>query len=212
MDADIPKRAPARHQPTQKRGEARVEHILDCTEKLILEGGLLDLSTNRIARAADMSIGGIYRYFPDKEAILAALCRRELDRILDILLAIGADRDRPITIASFMEELSAAVSRADFPEFTPISQIAEGMGSVPALDAVWDAYAAKVNAWLVDILERIGTSMPRPRLEKLATFAFAVYSAASGQTFRALGGIDADVRVWRRVAIQALLEAVLQEA
>jgi AcrR family transcriptional regulator len=39
------------------------------------------LSTNRIAAVAGVSIGTLYQYFPDRQAIVAALVQRELEAI-----------------------------------------------------------------------------------------------------------------------------------
>jgi AcrR family transcriptional regulator len=38
------------------------------------------VSTNRIAKAAGVSVGSLYQYFPDKEAIFAALLERHVER------------------------------------------------------------------------------------------------------------------------------------
>ena len=43
------------------------------------------LSTNRIAKVAGVSIGSLYQYFPDKEAVLIALADREVQALRDRL-------------------------------------------------------------------------------------------------------------------------------
>jgi len=50
-----------------------VEAILRATTELVGEGGLHGLTTNHIARRAGVSVGSLYRYFPDKESIIAEL-------------------------------------------------------------------------------------------------------------------------------------------
>lgn len=70
----------ARRTPTQERAQATVDAILEATAQLLVEEGMARLSTNRIARRAGVSVGTLYQYFPDKNAIVAALGELTLDR------------------------------------------------------------------------------------------------------------------------------------
>src|SRR5262245_39298505 len=67
-------RAPARA-PTTGR-HAVIDAIVDSAHQLLAQSGYAAVSTNRIARAANISIGALYHYFPNKEAIVAELARR----------------------------------------------------------------------------------------------------------------------------------------
>ncbi|MGW0325589.1 TetR/AcrR family transcriptional regulator [Nocardia sp. NPDC003183] len=59
-------RGPPRRQPTQDRAEATRNQILDAAPELFGERGITETSTNRIAVAAGVSIGTVYRYFSDR--------------------------------------------------------------------------------------------------------------------------------------------------
>ena len=61
-------------QPTQERAKVTVEAMLEATEQLLRDGERI--STNRIAKRAGVSIGSLYQYFPDKQALLAELALR----------------------------------------------------------------------------------------------------------------------------------------
>ncbi len=76
-----------RQPPRQQRSRARVELILDAAERTFGELGYGRTTTNHIADAAGISVGSLYRWFPDKEAI----ARQLVDRYLDELSA-QADR------------------------------------------------------------------------------------------------------------------------
>lgn len=76
-----------RRRPQQARSRARFDAILDAADAVFLELGYDEATTNHIAAAADTSIGSIYRFFPDKEAILVALAERYGAR----MLAVGAE-------------------------------------------------------------------------------------------------------------------------
>lgn len=70
-------RAQAASRRTRLAPEARRNLILDATAALILEGGLSAVSMERVAVRVAVSKGLIYNYFPTRDALLAALLRRE---------------------------------------------------------------------------------------------------------------------------------------
>lgn len=63
----------ARKQPRQQRSTQTRRDILEAAARVFSEHGYAAGTTNRIAAAADVSIGSLYQYFPNKDAILAAL-------------------------------------------------------------------------------------------------------------------------------------------
>lgn len=64
-----------------------VRRILDAAKTVLIERGYDDATTNRIAEAAGISPGSLYQYFPNKEAIIAAVVDRYTDRIADRVTA-----------------------------------------------------------------------------------------------------------------------------
>jgi AcrR family transcriptional regulator len=73
--------AAMRRKPTQQRGEERVQQILDATVELVLEIGTDSITTNHIARRADVNVGTVYHFFKDKFEIFRAV----IGRILSVL-------------------------------------------------------------------------------------------------------------------------------
>jgi len=71
-----------RKSPTQARAEHTVDAILEAAAQILQSDGEEKLNTNRIAERAGFSIGTLYQYFADKEAIIAALAERERDKVL----------------------------------------------------------------------------------------------------------------------------------
>lgn len=82
-----------RKAPSQERAEVTVQSLLDATAAEILEGGYDRMSTNKIAKRAGVSVGSLYQYFPNKEAIVVALRRRSADRERENVRAAMADLD-----------------------------------------------------------------------------------------------------------------------
>jgi AcrR family transcriptional regulator len=70
--------------PQQSRSQQRVDLILDTAAVLFTEVGYENATTNAIAERAGISIGSLYRYFPDKDAILRALTERYRTEMLTL--------------------------------------------------------------------------------------------------------------------------------
>ena len=57
--------------PLQNRSQARVETILETAKELLIELGYEDLNIQKLAKKANIQAPSIYRYFPNKRAIIA---------------------------------------------------------------------------------------------------------------------------------------------
>ncbi len=62
-----------RHAPVQERSNETIQQILAAASSLLGKIPLDQVTTSRIAGAAGISIGGLYRFFPDKQAIIDAI-------------------------------------------------------------------------------------------------------------------------------------------
>ena len=77
--------------PRQERAQHKVELILEAAIRLVDKGGVAALTTNAVAETAGVSIGTLYQYFPNKEAILEALADREMAALSARVLAVLED-------------------------------------------------------------------------------------------------------------------------
>ncbi|MBB5192563.1 AcrR family transcriptional regulator [Silvimonas terrae] len=71
----------ARKQPRQARSQATVDAIFEATIQVLLAEGLPRLTTIRVAERAGVSVGTLYQYYPQKQALLFAVLQRHLDRV-----------------------------------------------------------------------------------------------------------------------------------
>jgi AcrR family transcriptional regulator len=104
-----PPAALLRRVPRQERGRVRVEKILDAAADVIASTGVEAATTNAIAAKAHTSVGSLYQFFPNKEAIVEALAARynaELRRINDE--AMTAD-DASTPIPEVVERVVSAL-------------------------------------------------------------------------------------------------------
>jgi AcrR family transcriptional regulator len=78
-------RPPApRRQPKQDRSREIVQAIQQAGFRILEQEGPAALTTNRIAEVAGVSIGSLYRYYPNKEAIVAAVYEARTQRDLEV--------------------------------------------------------------------------------------------------------------------------------
>ena len=75
--------------PSQARGKERVRVILAAALDLLKEQGFENVTTNDIAERAGVPIGSLYRYYPNKNAIIAALTDLYATDIAAVFTDIG---------------------------------------------------------------------------------------------------------------------------
>lgn len=83
--------ATLRNEPVQARSTARLTRLLDSAAEVIDEIGYERLTTAMVAERAGASIGTVYRYFPDRIAVLQSLSLRFLTESADEIRAVLAD-------------------------------------------------------------------------------------------------------------------------
>ena len=66
----------ARKHPQQARARASRDAILEAAAQILERDGLAGYTTNAVAARAGVSIGTLYQYFPNRDAVTAALAAR----------------------------------------------------------------------------------------------------------------------------------------
>lgn len=105
---------PARARPQQQRAREMRRRLLDCALRLVAKRGAATLSTQAIADAAHVSIGTVYRYFPDRAAILAELVDEAArDISFELVRGVGRALDLDVDAAALVvvETLTAAYEK-----------------------------------------------------------------------------------------------------
>jgi AcrR family transcriptional regulator len=99
------KRLNPRKIAVQERSRATVDAILEAATHILSENDADELSTNRIAEKAGVSVGSLYQYFPGKDAIMSALTHRLIERKLSsiednlaTLVGVGATPEKAIEV------------------------------------------------------------------------------------------------------------------
>ncbi len=99
-----------RRRPVQRRSTATVEAIVEAAAQVFERHGYAAGTTNRIADRAGVSIGTLYQYFPNKDAILVALIERHLDEGIAMLTPVFTDLlEHPPPVRAGLERLLDAL-------------------------------------------------------------------------------------------------------
>lgn len=91
----------SRRTPTRQRGRASVDLILETAGELIVEAGAEALTTRAISERAGISVGTIYQYFRDREAVIATLLEARVEGMANQLTR-GYLRVDPVTVRSLV--------------------------------------------------------------------------------------------------------------
>ena len=83
---DAPSSGIPRHQPKQTRSQETWNSILEAASALFADKGYEQTTTHQIASQAGVSVGALYRYFSDKQAILKELYGQEITGLRTRLL------------------------------------------------------------------------------------------------------------------------------
>lgn len=90
-DADLsPRKA-----PSQQRSTQTVDRIVAAAISVFDDVGYQAATTNEIAREARVSVGSLYQYFPNKDALLVEIARRHIACTVAAFDALVAEREPP---------------------------------------------------------------------------------------------------------------------
>lgn len=74
-----------RRKPSQSRSRDTVSCILEAAAHILRQEGFEKATTNHIAERAGVSIGSLYQYFPNKQALLMALTHQHMSSMQAII-------------------------------------------------------------------------------------------------------------------------------
>lgn len=83
MPPHVPQGSKPRKTPVQSRSRVTVDAIFEATIQVLLSEGLARLTTTRVSERAGVSVGTMYQYFPNKQALIIALNERYLNALAE---------------------------------------------------------------------------------------------------------------------------------
>lgn len=170
--------------PRQKRAVETYERILDVATRLLSDVGVERISTNLIAAQAGIKVPTLYRYFPNKYAVLMALGERLMDcqnRVIEQWLERSRGKTNPAAIIEDIEFLIDGTIKAtrQIPGALPIML---ALRAVPSLQNVRLASHRKMSDHITDTIGAVLPDLPRdqhwPRVRLSVEIAYAAVEMA----------------------------------
>jgi AcrR family transcriptional regulator len=119
--------------PDQTIADPRTHEILESVKAVFAAKGFDGASMQDLARAAGMSAGNFYRYFPSKDALIEALIERELADTLDRFDEVIKSRTPLMTFRRLAQQRIEAKLECNGPMWREIEAAATRRPEVAAL-------------------------------------------------------------------------------
>lgn len=105
---------------TPQRGEARRRQVLAAASECFCQSGFHGASMDQIAKKAGMSVGHIYHYFKNKEAIIAAIVEEDLQYRLQKISTVRTGSEDGDTFASMINLIGQGLDELLHPSRTAL--------------------------------------------------------------------------------------------
>jgi AcrR family transcriptional regulator len=152
---------PRKH-PIQERAAATVDAILGAVERVLEKHGAGGLTTNRVAEIAGVSVGTLYQYFPNKEALVGAVIERYFQQTFAMCrAALAAGDGVPLgTLIDRVADALAAAYRVQRPIHRWLIDLRSAAAYQERFRAVLDEFVGEIAAFLA---ARPDVRFPDPR-------------------------------------------------
>ncbi len=178
-----------RKQPSQRRARERVNRILEATGRLLLKNAYGAVSTNHIAREADIPVASIYQYFPNKQSIFYALAQRYLKNVEEMFAELsGMGEDWAPSMAWLAEQLVCNCQQN--PGLPRLLHVLNDLPELRSLKEEHDNYCARI---LQQFVEQCGMDAEREDTALVARLLVDGFQALGMRVMRmdTAGGIRA---------------------
>ena len=149
--------------PLQQRSRQRREEILTATAMLLERVGFDDLTTILISAELKISVGSLYHYFPNKQAILYALAEQWLEEHTAALEEIAALPLETYTVEAFVDAAFDRLLRV-YREQRGMLPLTEAMWGVPELRDLDERHDELVIRYLSEMFRRM--RLPQGKAER----------------------------------------------
>ena len=165
---------------------------MEAAARILETAGLAGFTTNAVAERAGVSVGSLYQYFPNKDAITRALIRRELKLLEAAVMAIDIAIDTRSPLARF---IGVAVDRQiRRPALAQLLEAEEDrLGADDDIDPVRERVAYTLSAILVDAGYPAGRDMVQDVMALIATLVNAAASRGEREVGKLLLRVEAVV-------------------
>lgn len=171
-----------RKTPVQARSAITVETLHAAAIQVLIRKGLNRCTTTSIAERAGTSVGSLYQYYPNRDALLAAVLERHLESVARAVeRACRENRGKPVSLmaSAFVTAFLSAKLRNPA-ESKALYAIAEERGGA--------ALAAQMRARIVAAVATMLASAPNASFDDATTIASVALGALVGPVQNFLKG------------------------
>lgn len=159
-----------RKSPNQDRAKRTVAGILAAAEKILSEDDIGALTIRKIAETAGVSLGSLYNYFPNKQAVLYRLFEERLNLLLRITDEAAAEDDPPASYDVAFDRYVRLARDIQYPTRVDL-QLRNAIDRDPQLAEMTKHYEESLTERYVAVWRRYGSDWSEAELRKLAAYA-----------------------------------------
>jgi len=145
------------------------QEIIDAAYRLFYEGGFHATGVDGLLAGTGISKRTLYRYFDSKEALIAAVLEKYLDKVDECLFkrAESFGGDARARIRALFEIKRDGVAAGDYQGCLAIKAQQEYVGRNPAIEALTKRTAQRLEAELIRLTTEAGLSDPDAKARTL---------------------------------------------
>lgn len=182
MDSKHTRALAPRKTPRQARSTVTVDAVFEAAIQVLLSEGAQRLTTTRVAERAGVSVGTLYQYYPNKQALLYAVMQRHLGHVAEIVEeACSRHHHTPLsTMVQGLVHAFVAAKTARVDEARALYRVAAELNAVELVLEVSERMRRATSAMLATATDA--------SFEDLPTVTFMLNSAIVGPTRAVLEG------------------------
>ncbi|WP_321878783.1 TetR/AcrR family transcriptional regulator [Paraburkholderia bannensis] len=180
----------------QRRSSATVDAILEAAARILEHSGFAHYTTNAIAERAGVSVGSLYQYFPNRDALTAALIERESAPLLAALEQAGAAQSCEAALLGLIR--ASVAHQMQRPALARLLDFEEERLPLGDRDA---RIGDRIHATLM----RAFAQPDAPRLDDPSTAAFDVFAMVRGMVDMAGARGETDAAALEERATRAVV-------
>ena len=155
-----------RRPPVQARSRQRQEDILATTAQLLDRVGFDDLTTILIASELGISVGSLYHYFPNKQAILHALGEQWLAEYTRALDELGEKPLEEMSLEHFVDNFLNRLLQV-YRTQKGVLPLVQAMYAIPELRDLDQAHDRLIIERMSHFLQRLGFTQRKQELRRI---------------------------------------------
>lgn len=193
--------------PIQERSRRRFDEILAAVSAELDDVGWQGLTIASVARRSNGSIGSVYRYFPDKLSLVAALIEQQNERWLSLLDADAHD-ETPFedTVLAIVDRYGTEVRGT--PGLLSISRAALVDGDAYQL---FQRALCPVRQWTAEALGRRLPGLETSRLQEVAAVTVEAVQSLMFFSFHSDSPTRGDILQELRLIVRGYFNELRQE-